>query len=106
MSEGLAERRRRKFAAGVLEQAGNWLSGLSAGVFIAGVVAPVVTASLGTVNVTLTTAVATIAIALLSAAGLLTTAMWLRGLAKVRDDDASVDRLETDSSLKRPEGVD
>ncbi len=87
MSESAEQRRRRKALAGGLEQMATVLTGICVGVFTAGVAAPVVAVTLGTLPVRPTAAALVVAAGLLIALAALAASVTLKGYAKVLDDD-------------------
>ena len=87
MSETVEQRRRRKFAAGAVDQAATFFSGLAVGVFTAGVVAPGVAALVSLSSVTVGTLVLLGGGGVVMSAVLAALAALLKGRAKTLDDD-------------------
>lgn len=91
MSESLQQRRRRKFVAGGLEQLATLSGGLAVGVLTAGVIAPIVAALGGAIEVSAALLALLIAGSLAFTVALAIFAVVVRGRAKVRDDDKAAE---------------
>lgn len=90
--ETIEERARRKFIAGVLEQAATVLGGLAAGVMVASVVAPAVTKAVGSAQIGQPVLLLIAAVGISSGVALLCGALYCKGLAKQMDDDQLIER--------------
>ena len=88
MSESSRERSRRKFVAGVLDQAAGLSGALSGALATAGVIAPIVASAVGTVTISSPTLVAVGGLAGTGAMVAGCVALWCKGSAKRVDDDS------------------
>lgn len=88
MTETLEQRRRRKFVAGALDQAATLLRGSAVGVLTAGSVAPLVALLGGALEFPALLLAGLVGAAMVISGLLGVTAVWLKGRAKVREDDA------------------
>ena len=87
MSETVNQRRRREFAAGMLDQLATILGGLGAAVLAAGGLGPVVAVFVGSLRSSPPLS-AVVSAAFAAAASLLILAVVVKGSAKRLDDDA------------------
>lgn len=95
MGESLSERRRRKFAAGALEQAAHILGATAASVLVAGLVGPYIAALAGPTHAPGGQFVEVAVLALTIAFGAAIAAIVLRGLSRAANDDGRIDLTST-----------
>lgn len=87
MSESVKERRRRKFVAGVLDQAASIAGAVAGATVAAGVVAPIVATAVGTLQLSPTALLMVGGVSMALGATFTAVALLLKGRAKQADDD-------------------